>query len=102
MVKYMLIKKDSRSGFQEHWRPVYDLCHPCTVRFDHIVRFENLAYESEGLVQELFQSPNLHFPKVIKSHTSEKLRENLKSWYPELKEDVRLVFDNDYQLFGYS
>lgn len=37
----------------EHWRPMHELCQPCSVQYDFIGRFENLREDTEYLLQWL-------------------------------------------------
>ncbi len=34
----------------QHWRPVYDLCQPCHVRYDRILKTETLDHDNEYVI----------------------------------------------------
>ena len=101
MVQYLYGRRNNRASFQEHWRPMYDLCHPCSIQYDYILKFEDLKEENDALLHRLIPDSQIHFPPVIKSSTKEKLLASSSSWYPELESDVRSIYDLDYLIFGY-
>ena len=43
-------KDGGLENFDIHWRPQVLLCHPCRFQYSYVIRFENLAVESNRLL----------------------------------------------------
>ena len=96
-----LLKKDQDPGsLQEHWRPIYHLCHPCTITYDYIGDFANLKHDSELILNQILPKRNFSFPEVSKSKTPLLLKQQLERLDPKLVEAVRLLFAADIDMFG--
>ena len=93
----------SKSGSSNrHWRPFYDMCNPCGVDYDYIVKMETLARDTHVLLPLIFNT-TVEFPRTnqivgrmlingaTNSDIPEKLRNNIETW-----------FGPDMELFDYT
>ena len=91
--------------FQEHWRSTYHLCHPCSVQYDYVGRFNDLANDSQRILDKAVNrngTRRYKFPRVIRSKTDGLMKQFLKYLSPELIANVHKVFKLDYDMFGYT
>uniref|UniRef100_H2Z9Y6 Carbohydrate sulfotransferase n=1 Tax=Ciona savignyi TaxID=51511 RepID=H2Z9Y6_CIOSA len=65
-VKYLVDPLNDRipSHYSEprHWQPQTDLCYPCNIRYDYVLRLENIEEESEFILREIGAPSNVHYP----------------------------------------
>lgn len=104
MLQYISTSKPAHN-FQEHWRPIYHLCHPCSVQYDYIGRFDALLADSQHILTRLLQARSgarPQFPPVIKSNTPNLVREYLQAVPPDIVDRVREVYGLDYEMFQYK
>lgn len=86
----------------EHWRPVYDLCHPCSISYDIIGKYETLDQDSEFILKQVGEI-GISFPRgpKLSSTTS-----NLQKYFGTLQHDVirklYSIYFMDFKLFGYN
>ena len=90
--------------FDEHWRPVTDLCHLCLIRYNYILHFENLAYEEQMLV-EVLKAENVIIPRRENTNPSNS-KDILKTYFSLLDpSDVEKLYDlyeSDFSIFNYD
>jgi len=79
-----------------------DLCYPCNVHYDYIIKFENLQQEADFIIEDLYEGENIHFPDVIKSKTQQKLETNLRLRPQQLPSSVAKIYEEDFRLFEYA
>ena len=57
-VEYLIDPATTRyEPFNGHWRPQFDLCHPCAVRYDFIGHFETIGEDSEYILRRSRRPP---------------------------------------------
>lgn len=85
----------------EHWKPIYQLCQPCSVNYTFIGKYERFEEDSQALL-DMIQAPFLIFPHTRSSGTSD----ILKHYYQQLSlreiEELYRLYQYDFQMFGYS
>ncbi|XP_063926954.1 carbohydrate sulfotransferase 11-like [Zophobas morio] len=85
----------------EHWAPVFDLCHPCSLNYSFIGRYETLVEDAAALL-DMIGAPPIAFPFTRSSNTSHKLR----TYFQQLSmDDIRGLYkkyEYDFRLFGYT
>lgn len=103
-VQYIIDPKTvSRSVFNEHWRPMYDLCLPCHIKYDIIGKYENLMDDSWLVLEKTNLSHLIQFPRSDKpSATNSLLTQYLDSLTEEQLLHLYHVFELDFRLYDYS
>lgn len=86
----------------EHWRPIYDLCHPCSINYDIIGKYETLDQDSEFILKQVGET-GISFPQAPKSSsTTSKLRKYFDSLQHDIIRQLYNVYIMDFKLFGYN
>ncbi|KAM7230383.1 hypothetical protein CapIbe_019100 [Capra ibex] len=102
---YLLDPRTRRDGpLNEHWERAHALCHPCSLRYDVVGKFETLA-EDAAFVLGLAGAPGLRFPepppgaRAAARDRAERLFRDISPFYQR-----RLfgLYKMDFLLFNYS
>lgn len=102
-VSYLLDQEtEKESIFNEHWRQVYRLCHPCQVKYDFIGQLETLETDAEHLLKLLEVDNLLHFPSGARNRTATSWE---RDWFKQIpismRRDLYKLYEPDFELFGY-
>ncbi|KAM4585441.1 carbohydrate sulfotransferase 12-like isoform 1-T1 [Odontesthes bonariensis] len=102
-ITYLLDPKTEReSVFNEHWRQVYRLCHPCQVKYDFIGRLETLETDAEQLLKLLKVDHLLRFPSGARNRTAASWE---RDWFTQIpiteRRELYKLYEPDFELFGY-
>lgn len=102
-VTYLLDPETERERiFNEHWRQVYRLCHPCQVKYDFIGHLESLETDSEQLLKLLKVDHLLQFPSGPQNRTAASWESD---WFAQVPVTERRalykLYEPDFELFGY-
>lgn len=93
---------EKESIFNEHWRQVYRLCHPCQVKYDFIGRLETLETDAEHLLKLLEVDHLLHFPSGARNRTAASWE---RDWFAQIpittRRELYKLYEPDFELFGY-
>ncbi|XP_062288436.1 carbohydrate sulfotransferase 12-like [Scomber scombrus] len=93
---------EKESIFNEHWRQVYRLCHPCQVKYDFIGRLETLETDAEHLLKLLEVDHLLRFPSGARNQTAASWE---RDWFAQIPINMRRelykLYEPDFELFGY-
>lgn len=93
---------EKESIFNEHWRQVYRLCHPCQVKYDFIGRLETLETDAEHLLKLLEVDHLLHFPSGARNRTAASWE---RDWFKQIplsmRRELYKLYEPDFELFGY-
>ncbi|KAM7009399.1 carbohydrate sulfotransferase 12-like isoform 3-T3 [Tautogolabrus adspersus] len=102
-ITYLLDPETEKEGiFNEHWRQVYRLCHPCQVKYDFIGRLETLETDAEHLLKLLEVDHLLHFPSGARNRTAASWERDWFKQFPTLvKRELYKLYEPDFELFGY-
>lgn len=88
--------------YNEHWRQVYRLCHPCQVKYDFIGRLESLETDAEHLLKTLKVDHLIHFPSGARNQTAVSWE---REWFAQIPIAMRRklykLYEPDFKLFGY-
>nr|XP_033769953.1 LOW QUALITY PROTEIN: carbohydrate sulfotransferase 12-like [Geotrypetes seraphini] len=94
---------EKKSPFNEHWRQVYRLCHPCQIEYDFIGKLETLDEDAVELLRLLGVDKQFHFPPSYKNRTTSSWTEDWFAKIPlEWKQQLFKLYEADFVLFGYS
>ncbi len=87
----------------EHWKPMYELCHPCLINYTIIAKYETVEDDSNFVLDKIGVY-NLKFPPIKPFNL--KTRTRLKKYYRSIPLDIILkIYDFykiDFELFGYD
>lgn len=87
----------------EHWKPIYELCHPCLVNYNLVSKYESLAEDATEVLERMGVE-SINFP--AKPMNSEPTAKKLEKYYSTLtyKQLRKLVdlYKLDLRLFDYS
>lgn len=100
-VQYLINEGLEEEASNEHWKPIYQLCRPCTLNYTFIGKYEKFDEDAQILLQ-MIDAPEIRFPKTRSGGTSE----ILTLYYQQLSlseiERLYRLYENDFKLFGYS
>ncbi|CAB1344105.1 unnamed protein product [Coregonus sp. 'balchen'] len=102
-VRYLLDPQtEQEQPFNEHWRQVYRLCHPCQIQYDFIGTLENLEDDSDQLLRILGLEDQIKFPPSNRNRTAASWE---RDWFAEVPAELRRklysLYEPDFELFGY-
>ncbi|TNN86042.1 Carbohydrate sulfotransferase 12 [Liparis tanakae] len=102
-VAYLLDPEtETESVFNEHWRQVYRLCHPCQVKYDFIGRLETLETDAEHLLKLLEVDHLLRFPSGARNRTAASWE---RDWFAQIpvamRRELYELYQPDFEMFGY-
>ncbi|KAF3687880.1 Carbohydrate sulfotransferase 12 [Channa argus] len=102
-LSYLLDPETERKRvFNEHWRQVYRLCHPCQVKYDFIGRLETLETDAEHLLKLLQVDHLVRFPSGSQNHTATSWE---RDWFGQIpltmRRELYKLYEPDFKLFGY-
>nr|XP_019958676.1 PREDICTED: carbohydrate sulfotransferase 12 isoform X1 [Paralichthys olivaceus]XP_019958677.1 PREDICTED: carbohydrate sulfotransferase 12 isoform X1 [Paralichthys olivaceus] len=93
---------EQESVFNEHWRQVYRLCHPCQVKYDFIGRLETLEPDADHLLKLLKVDHLLRFPSGARNRTATSWE---RDWFAQIpvtmRRELYKLYEPDFKLFGY-
>ena len=104
-VRYVLWERKHKAHVDVHWRPQYDVCRPCHIKYDFLGYYETMQDDAEDLLLKIAAGSAVNFPltdfdsRVPNSNRYLELFENVTH------SDIRHILDfykNDYKIFGYK
>jgi len=98
-----------REIYDEHWRPVADLCHPCNIKYDVIGKYETLKDDTWAVMSKANITNLAHlFPSFCshnKSITHSKTKNLIETYTNQLsKEEMTRLYQLyalDHRMFAY-
>lgn len=102
-IQYLLDPHTEQLGpFNEHWRQVHRLCHPCQIDYDFVGKLETLDQDAAQLLQLLKVDPHLRFPPSYRNRTASSWEEG---WFASIplawRQQLYKLYEADFVLFGY-
>ncbi|XP_019869912.1 carbohydrate sulfotransferase 11 isoform X2 [Aethina tumida] len=97
-VRY-IIKEGLREN--EHWTPIYDLCHPCSINYTFVGRYETLGQDSTTIL-DMIGAPPIVFPATRTHGTSDLVRDYLQQLSITEIGELRKLYQRDFEMFGYN
>lgn len=102
-VHYLLDPEtEKEEAFNEHWRQVYRLCHPCQIHYDFVGKLETLEEDAQHLLRILDVEREIQFPPGYRNRTAASWEHD---WFANVPlEDRRKLYElyePDFRLFGY-
>ncbi|XP_054421157.1 carbohydrate sulfotransferase 12 [Pteronotus mesoamericanus] len=102
-IQYLLDPRTERlAPFNEHWRQVHRLCHPCQIEYDFVGKLETLDQDAAQLLRLLKVDGRLHFPPSYRNRTASSWEED---WFANIplawRQQLYKLYEADFVLFGY-
>lgn len=102
-IQYLLDPHTEKlAPFNEHWRQVYRLCHPCQIDYDFVGKLETLDEDAAQLLRSLKVDSQLHFPPSYRNRTASSWEED---WFANIplawRQQLYKLYEADFVLFGY-
>lgn len=88
-------------AFNEHWKPISELCYPCLIGYDFIGKYETLQSDVEFLLKAINES-DIKFPKVRLSNTTAQILRYYDTLSSQVIAKLYNIFVLDFKLFSYS
>ncbi|XP_015974624.2 carbohydrate sulfotransferase 12 isoform X2 [Rousettus aegyptiacus] len=102
-IQYLLDPHTEKlAPFNEHWRQVHRLCHPCQIEYDFVGKLETLDQDAAQLLRLLKVDKRLHFPPSYRNRTASSWEEG---WFAQIplawRQQLYKLYEADFVLFGY-
>ncbi|XP_043841668.1 carbohydrate sulfotransferase 12 [Dromiciops gliroides] len=102
-IQYLIDPRTEKlTPFNEHWRQVYRLCHPCQIDYDFVGKLETLDEDAAQLLQLLKVDKLIHFPPSYRNRTASSWEED---WFAKIplawRQQLYKLYEADFVLFGY-
>jgi len=88
------------SKYNEHWKPIHELCAPCAVHYDIIARYETLEDDAAFLLRLIGESPKTF--SFHPSPTAGKLDKYVSMLSAKDVNKLYKMYQQDFQLFNYN
>uniref|UniRef100_T1IJL8 Carbohydrate sulfotransferase n=1 Tax=Strigamia maritima TaxID=126957 RepID=T1IJL8_STRMM len=100
-VQYLTDPQTHGTPLNEHWMPVFDLCHPCHIKYDVVGKFESLDKDADAVLRQIKTDKIMTFPK--KNRTITKITDDfLNTLSPEQLFKLYQVYVIDFKMYNYS
>ncbi|XP_060582561.1 carbohydrate sulfotransferase 11-like [Ruditapes philippinarum] len=103
---YLADKTTIRQGYEDHWKPFKDICHPCYIKYDFIGKYESIEEDVGYLLKMLNVQNRFKFPEREKHYNHTESAHMISSFFKDVDPDIfsKLikVYADDYALFNYS
>lgn len=100
-LQYVLTPSISKKpSYNIHWRPIFDLCHPCLINYNAIAKYETLERDSNFILDLL--EADRKFPRSKSSTTKILMRRYYKTIPPEAIRELYEIYKYDFLLFDYK
>ena len=102
-IQYLLDPHTEKlAPFNEHWRQVHRLCHPCQIDYDFVGKLETLDQDATQLLRLLKVDKLLQFPPSYRNRTASSWEEG---WFAKIplawRQQLYKLYEADFVLFGY-
>ncbi|XP_061557182.1 carbohydrate sulfotransferase 12-like isoform X1 [Phycodurus eques] len=103
-IQYLLDPQtEKESTFNEHWRQVYRLCHPCQIQYDFVGHLETAEEDAEHLLRLLRVDNVVEFPTSHRNLTTGDWESDWFNMVPlEVRRELYKLYEPDFRLFGYN
>lgn len=98
--------KDWKKAFNEHWRPVFDLCFPCHIGYDFVGRYGTLESDASYILEKTGVSKYVKFPTRKQSYSKLPTRDVMQTYYRNIStshhKKLFEIYKEDFTLFEYE
>jgi len=109
-LRFVLLQ--SRQGdINVHWKPQYNICHPCHVNYDFIGHHETLDQDADHVVRQISRrrrdrNTTVQFPATHLDNRNRQSGELLHEFFGNVSSHILFgllrLYDRDYEVFGYE
>lgn len=86
-----------------HWRSMVDLCHPCSIKYDMIGKFETMQKDVDYLLNQLGEDKiSKHFKAYQPYATSSLVKEFMQKISQQQWKSLLRIYKDDFKVFGYD
>ncbi len=104
-----LVRRGHDGGFRNrHWLPYTELCHPCHIQYDHILKLETLESDSKNVLSLFLNQdrqpvtlPHLNGQRSA-SGKLQIASDTFRELDPALVKSIVEIYQGDFDLFGYG
>ena len=105
-VDYIIYCKEKGIKLDEHWDVVYDLCTPCSIKYNFIGKMETLLDDARQVLTELGLQNETEFPVNATDKYKKNILDEMKSYYSHITLDsiskLIKIYKKDFEIFNYS
>ncbi|XP_071970249.1 carbohydrate sulfotransferase 9-like isoform X2 [Engystomops pustulosus] len=101
------IIQENASHRDTHWKPMYELCDPCSIKYDFIGKFTTITEDADYVLKIIGAHENLKFPTMKHHSNDSRTGKDLTIRYldtisPVLFRKLMNVYSLDFSMFDYS
>ena len=97
-----LLDERTKQPYDIHWRPYYQICHPCMMQYDFVGKYETLNQDVDFILEELGVKHLIDFPERPNTFkTSDVLKAVFSNISSEQVHNLWKLYSVDYSMFGY-
>ena len=104
-VGYVLWEREHKRDVDHHWRPQYNICRPCHIKYDYIGYYETMHADAKDVLGKIAAGSDVQFPQGDFDSRLPNSNEYLNLFQNVTVSDLRRILDfyeNDYKVFGYK
>ncbi len=101
-------ERHHRGYYDRHWMSYTDLCHPCHIQYDYILKMETLTSDLRNVLPLFKNYPEqqVEFPARNQEQSANTRLEETSSTFrhlaPGLVKGLLKIYQDDFHLFGYG
>lgn len=100
-VRYLIEEGIEQEDTNEHWRPVHQLCQPCSVNYSFVGKHDRFEEDAETVL-DMIGAPKLDFPRSKSGGTAYYLKHYLRQLSLDDIEKLYRLYEVDFKMFGYN
>jgi len=104
-IRYLLLKSKHKTKGNLYWRPQYDVCQPCHIKYDAVIYYETMDEDAKHVLREIDAGPHVKLPPRS-IDTTKSASDKYMSLYDNVPiRDIRCLlslFKKDFVTYGYE
>ncbi|KAM9299095.1 carbohydrate sulfotransferase 8-like [Gastrophryne carolinensis] len=98
---------ENPEALDTHWKPMYQLCDPCSIHYHIIGRFESINQDSNFVLRTIGAPEGLRYPEM-KHHSNDSRTDHdisnqyLETLPPDLLRKLQKLYSIDFSMFEYD
>lgn len=106
-VRYLIDVPTRKVSLNDHWGHFSPLCHPCSIKYDFIGKYETLERDAHFILRNLTPKHDVRFPSRNDTYKHAQTGIDLVTKYfntlsPASINKLWMMYRRDYYLFNYS